>query len=100
MRRGRTTRERLQAENLGQTRKTPPLDETADAATDAEPGCAGGDAVVLSEEQAVQVGEVIERMSHIESTVAQAREFANPHIVMTLENARRTLLKQCVGAHQ
>ena len=38
------------------------LDESAQAERDVEAGCVGGDAVVLSEEQAIQVGDVTERL--------------------------------------
>ena len=63
-----------------------------------EAGRVGGEALVLSEEQAVQVAEITERLHHIEGMVDQARELGNPHIIMTLEPARYTLLKQCVGS--
>ena len=76
------------------------MEESTEPEMNVDAGCAGGDAVVLSEEQAIQVGDVTERLRHIEGMVAQAREFGNPHIVMTLEQARYTLLKQCVGAKQ
>ena len=62
-------------------------DESVDAAPDVEAGCVGDGAVALSEEQAIQVSDVTERLRHIESMVAQAREFGNPHIIMALESA-------------
>ena len=32
--------------------------------------------------------------------LAQAKDMNNPHIVLTLEQARQTLRKQCFGARQ
>ena len=73
----------------------PSLDGSDESESDIEASRAGGEALVLSEEQAVAVGEVTERLRRIDGMVAQARAFGNPHIIMTLEQARLTLLKQC-----
>ena len=41
------------------------LDESVEAERDIEAGCVGGDAVALSKEQAIQVGDVTERLRHL-----------------------------------
>ena len=48
----------------------------------------------LSNEQRLQLGDVVERMRQIDDMIALARTHGNAHIVLTLEQARHTLLRQ------
>jgi hypothetical protein len=48
----------------------------------------------LSDQQRLQLGDVAERMRQVDDMIAIARSHGNAHIVMTLEQARHTLLRQ------
>jgi hypothetical protein len=52
----------------------------------------------MTDDQLVQVGDISERLRKVEDVLAGARELGNPHVVMTLEQARHTLMRQLTGA--
>ena len=54
----------------------------------------------LSEQQQLELGDIAEGLRRVDDMLALARGFGNPHVVMTLEQARHTLLRQCAGAKQ
>ena len=54
----------------------------------------------LSEQQQLEVGDITERLRHVDDMLALAHGFGNPHVVMTLEQARRALVRQITGAKQ
>ncbi len=58
---------------------------SSDPGDELRDGCAGGDALVLSEAQSVQVSEATQRLRQVEAIIAQAEEIGNPHIVLRLE---------------
>jgi hypothetical protein len=60
----------------------------------------GSTSTALSQQQALVVGEVTERIRQVEDMIVQAHAFGNPHIVQTLEKARHTLIRQSSGAQQ
>lgn len=54
----------------------------------------------LTEEQLVVLGEVSERLRQVDEMLTVAKDLGNPHVILTLERARHTLLRRRAGERQ